>query len=147
MRSVISFCCRCRAHLLYRLLYVIPFCCQLQSTAAKIRTVNNVQTFDSVPRLVNLGNYLANPLCLSGRGICIRSTLTPRLFCSAVRLHLMAENKKKKPSELFLPGRSTFVFALDDDFGEIPTTKSKSVEDLPPQARDPPFFRPIYTNS
>lgn len=55
---------------------------------------------------------------------------------SAVRLHLMAENKKKKPSELFLPGRSTFEFALDDDFGEIPTTKSKSVEDLPPQARE-----------
>jgi len=53
-----------------------------------------------------------------------------------VRLHLMAENKKKKPSEMFLPGRSTFVFALDDDFGEIPTTKSKSVEDLPPQAID-----------
>jgi len=37
---------------------------------------------------------------------------------------------------LFLQGRTTFVFSLDEDFGDIPTTKSKSIEDLPAAARE-----------
>lgn len=55
---------------------------------------------------------------------------------SAVRLHLMADAKKSRPSELFLQGRTHFVFSFDDAFGDIPTTKSKSVEDLPAAARE-----------
>mmetsp|Transcript_5194 Transcript_5194/g.8332 ORF Transcript_5194/g.8332 Transcript_5194/m.8332 type:complete len:130 (-) Transcript_5194:761-1150(-) len=47
------------------------------------------------------------------------------------RLCLTEPEKKRKKTDLFLPGKTTFVFDLDDDFGaDIPTTVSRSIDDL-----------------
>ncbi len=57
----------------------------------------------------------------------------------AVRQFLIVEAKpagRLEPIELFLEGRTKFHFDLQDDFGDIPTTVSKSVEDLPASARE-----------
>ena len=54
----------------------------------------------------------------------------------AMRAQLMQQSHASKPSELFLQGRTTFIFSLDEDFGDIPTTKSKSIEDLTAAARE-----------
>lgn len=50
----------------------------------------------------------------------------------------LADGKEQKNKlDLFLPGRTTFSFDLDDDFGsEIPTTVSRSIDDLPYSTRD-----------
>jgi tRNA A37 threonylcarbamoyladenosine synthetase subunit TsaC/SUA5/YrdC len=50
------------------------------------------------------------------------------------RLALADVNVAKAKLELFLPGRTTFVFDLDDDFGD----------DLPTQVRLPPETVVLY---
>ena len=50
----------------------------------------------------------------------------------------LADGKEQKNKlDLFLPGRTTFSFDLDGEFGsEIPTTVSRSIDDLPYSTRD-----------
>eukprot|EP00290_Baffinella_frigidus_P013252 CAMPEP_0180149416 /NCGR_PEP_ID=MMETSP0986-20121125/20780_1 /TAXON_ID=697907 /ORGANISM="non described non described, Strain CCMP2293" /LENGTH=313 /DNA_ID=CAMNT_0022096035 /DNA_START=87 /DNA_END=1025 /DNA_ORIENTATION=+ len=54
------------------------------------------------------------------------------------RLALPADmNQVKGKLELFLPGRTTFVFDLDDDFGDdLPTQVSRSIEDVKNRNKD-----------
>eukprot|EP00281_Chroomonas_sp_CCMP1168_P020976 CAMPEP_0206232448 /NCGR_PEP_ID=MMETSP0047_2-20121206/11418_1 /ASSEMBLY_ACC=CAM_ASM_000192 /TAXON_ID=195065 /ORGANISM="Chroomonas mesostigmatica_cf, Strain CCMP1168" /LENGTH=293 /DNA_ID=CAMNT_0053656179 /DNA_START=124 /DNA_END=1001 /DNA_ORIENTATION=+ len=54
----------------------------------------------------------------------------------AVKNSLMRASRSDGPVELFLEGRTTFHFDLEDLFGDIPTAVSKSVEDLPRNVRE-----------
>ena len=70
----------------------------------------------------------------------IQGTVSTRttLGLAVRKLCLNDQNSGARPKlELFLPGRTTFVFDLDDDFGEdIPRQVSRSVEDVRNRVKD-----------
>ena len=70
----------------------------------------------------------------------IQGTVSTRttLGLAVRKLCLNDQNSGARPKlELFLPGRTTFVFDLDDDFGEdMPRQVSRSVEDVRNRVKD-----------
>lgn len=67
-----------------------------------------------------------------------KNMATKSVLGKMVQEHLLAASlKSKQKLEFFLPGRSTFVFDIDNDFGsDLPTTVSRSLDDLKYSLRD-----------